>query len=84
MFQVEWKKLRAPVVAAVLAVGVTVAVMPLKPVVAQSAPQQRSPPLAPTPCLPASGRTPPPNLLKSASIPSPNQKTQPPVICTTG
>ena len=42
MSLVEWKKLRAPVVAAALAVGATVALMPLKPVVALSAPQLRS------------------------------------------
>jgi serine protease Do len=41
MFQLEWKKLRAYALVAALAVGGTVALIPARPVVAQSAPQMR-------------------------------------------
>lgn len=42
MFHMDWKKLRGYAVAMALAVAATVALMPAKPVVAQSAPQPRS------------------------------------------
>jgi serine protease Do len=42
MFQITWQKLRGYALVGLLAVAGTVAVMPAKPVVAQSAPQPRS------------------------------------------
>lgn len=42
MFQIEWQKLRGYALVGALAVGGTVALMPAKPVVAQSAPQMRA------------------------------------------
>lgn len=42
MFRMDWKKVRSYAVAMGLAVAATVALMPAKPVVAQSAPQPRS------------------------------------------
>jgi serine protease Do len=42
MFRMDWKKVRSYAVVAALAVTSTVALMPAKPVVAQSAPQPRS------------------------------------------
>lgn len=42
MFRMDWKKLRSYGVAMALAVAATVALMPAKPLVAQSAPQPRS------------------------------------------
>lgn len=42
MFKIDWKKLRGYALVGLLAVGGTVALMPAKPVVAQSAPQPRS------------------------------------------
>ena len=42
MFQIDWKKLRGYVLVGALAVAATVALIPAKPVVAQSAPQPRS------------------------------------------
>ena len=42
MFQMGWKKLRGYALVGVLAIAGTVALMPAKPVVAQSAPQPRS------------------------------------------
>jgi serine protease Do len=42
MFQLDWKKLRAYALVGLLAVAGTVALIPAKPVVAQSAPQGRS------------------------------------------
>ncbi|RYZ04639.1 MAG: serine peptidase, partial [Comamonadaceae bacterium] len=42
MFHMDWKKVRSYAVAMALAVTATVALMPAKPVVAQSAPQPRS------------------------------------------
>jgi len=42
MFHLDWKKVRSYAVVAALAVSGTVALMPAKPVVAQSAPQPRS------------------------------------------
>ena len=42
MFQIDWQKFRGYVLVGLLAVAGTVAVMPAKPVVAQSAPQPRA------------------------------------------
>lgn len=42
MFQIDWKKMRGYLLVGVLAVGTTVALIPARPVVAQSAPQPRS------------------------------------------
>ena len=42
MFQIDWKKLRGYALVGALAVAGTVALIPARPVVAQSAPQPRS------------------------------------------
>lgn len=42
MFRIDWKKMRGYLLVGALAVGTTVALIPARPVVAQSAPQPRS------------------------------------------